>query len=83
MNTKPDIQEGQLVWVEGRRHKDKPDWFSAYGTIICIVYENENEDDLGEVIAVFVEHDDNTVVEYDPDYFTEWNEKNNSWTIRK
>jgi len=84
MNKKPDLKEGQMVWVEGRRHSFYDGWFSAYGEIVWVVREDAgDETESGAVIAVFVEHDDDMQVEYDADCFTEWNDRNNSWTIRK
>jgi hypothetical protein len=76
----PDFEIGQKVWKEGRPHRTKPNWFSAYGNIIDINYADESDTD-SEVVSVNVLFDDDTVDEIDAGELDIWDDVKETWNI--
>lgn len=77
----PDITVGQKVWVEGRKHPTKQDWMEAYGHITNIIYDDEDEENVEQVVVTFDET--GTFEIYKGYRFENWNDKNDSWSLFK
>jgi hypothetical protein len=82
MADNPEIELGQQVWREGRPHRTKPNWFSAYGRIVDINREDDDDPD-SEIMSVCVLFDDNTVDEIHPTDLDIWHERSECWQIFK